>query len=54
MSKREPQIILKTYERTFVLELGLKGKFAATGGTKTGSSSKGTGWRSRSRAAAGC
>jgi hypothetical protein len=34
MSKREPQIILKTDERTFVLELGLKGKFAA----------KSTGW----------
>jgi hypothetical protein len=26
--KREPQIILKTRERTFVLELGMKGKFA--------------------------
>ena len=29
MSKREPQIILKTDERTIVLELGLGGKFAA-------------------------
>jgi hypothetical protein len=28
MDKREPQIILKIDERTFVLELGLKGKFA--------------------------
>jgi hypothetical protein len=34
MDKREPQIILKTDERTFVLELGLKGTFAA----------KSTGW----------
>jgi hypothetical protein len=29
MSKREAQIILKTDERTIVLELGLQGKFAA-------------------------
>ena len=34
MSKREPQIILKTDERKVVLELGPKGKFAA----------KSTGW----------
>jgi hypothetical protein len=34
MSKREPQIILKTDERKIVLELGLQGKFAA----------KSTGW----------
>ena len=34
MSKREPQIILKTDERKVVLELGLGGKFAA----------KSTGW----------
>ena len=29
MDKRQPQIILMTHERTFVLELGLQGKFAA-------------------------
>ena len=29
MGKREPQIILKTDERTVVLELGRDGKFAA-------------------------
>ena len=29
MSKREPQIILKTDERKIVLEMGLEGKFAA-------------------------
>jgi hypothetical protein len=29
MSKREPQIILKTDQRTFVLELALGGKFQA-------------------------
>jgi hypothetical protein len=29
MSKREPQIILKTDERKLVLELGLGGKFTA-------------------------
>src|ERR1700730_3797370 len=29
MSKREPQIILKTDERKVLLELGLEGKFAA-------------------------
>jgi hypothetical protein len=29
MSKREPQIILKTNERKIVLEMGLEGKFAA-------------------------
>jgi hypothetical protein len=34
MSKREPQIILKTDERKVLLELGLEGKFAA----------KSTGW----------
>jgi hypothetical protein len=34
MSKREPQIILKTDERKVVLELGLEGKLAA----------KSTGW----------
>jgi hypothetical protein len=34
MSKREPQIILKTDERKIHLELGLEGKFAA----------KSTGW----------
>jgi hypothetical protein len=34
MSKREPQIILKTDERKIVLEFGLEGKFAA----------KSTGW----------
>jgi hypothetical protein len=34
VSKREPQIILKTDERKVILELGLGGKFAA----------KSTGW----------
>jgi hypothetical protein len=34
MTKREPQIILKTDERKIHLELGLEGKFAA----------KSTGW----------
>jgi hypothetical protein len=29
MTKREPQIILRTDERKVVLELGLEGKFAA-------------------------
>ena len=29
MGKREPQIILKTDERTIVLEIGLEGKFSA-------------------------
>jgi hypothetical protein len=29
MSKREPQIILKSHEGTIVLELGLEGKFTA-------------------------
>jgi hypothetical protein len=29
LDKRQSQIIVKTDERTFVLELGVKGKFAA-------------------------
>ena len=56
MDKREPQIILKTDERTFVLELGMKGKFAvkSTAWDENRASSKATRFRSRSRAAAGC
>jgi hypothetical protein len=37
MGKREPQIVLKTDERSAVLELGCDGKFAAKSvGMKTG------------------
>ena len=55
MSKREPQIILKTDERGIHLELEREGKFAAksSGWLKTGSSSRATNSRSRPRTGAG-
>ena len=55
MGKREPPIILKTDERSAVLELGLGVNSLQNqrAGTKTRSSSKGTCWRPRSRTGPG-
>jgi len=55
MSKREPQIILKTDERKIVLELGTGGKFAAksTGWDESRVFLEGDSWRSPWSTAAG-
>ena len=56
MSKREPQIILKTDERKIVLEMGLEGKFAAksSGWDENWVFLEATSSRSQSSTAAGC